>query len=159
MPPKSPFTVGRAEQFGEQAATKAITRLGDEASAAIQQLTCSYRGVATAEGGVNVATRIVGRSILVYEWRAIGDLVYKRCEARVRADNASTQGVPFPIVLARALRSPPARGKLRQIAQRIAPGRTRQVQPFGPARIVTSELIFEASRPFFHALMITLSPR
>ena len=120
MPPRPSCTVSRAEQFGVQADGKAIAHLGGEASVGIQQLTCSFRGVATARGGVDITSRIVRDSILVYEWRALGEMVDERHEAKVRANHASGQGVPFPVALARVLRAEPAREKLRMVARQIA---------------------------------------
>ena len=74
MPPKQPFSAQRAQELGDLAVATATDSFRREGLDAAPALTCSYRGIATSDHGVEVAGPIVARSILVYEWRVTGEL-------------------------------------------------------------------------------------
>ena len=96
MPPKGAFTLGRLRAFGASAAESARGRLANDGEPPCEQLTCEYCGIA-ADGEEYVIDEIpTGRSVLAYVWRACVGGHHEHTVVRVRCDNASTQGVPFP---------------------------------------------------------------
>ena len=104
MPPKQPFSAQRAQEFGDLAVAVATDSFRREGLDAAPALTCSYRGIATSDGGVEVAGPIVARSILVYEWRVTGENFEETHRKKVWARNAAKRGVPFPDTWTTALK-------------------------------------------------------
>ena len=96
MPPKGAFTLGRLRAFGASAAESARGRLANDGEPPCEQLTCEYCGIA-ADGEEYVIDEFpTGRSVLAYVWRACVGGHHEHTVVRVRCDNASTRGVPFP---------------------------------------------------------------
>ena len=66
MPPKHAFSVERAQEFGDLAVVKAIASFGQEGLPTGVLLTCTYRGVATPDDGVDHCGEIAAKTTLVY---------------------------------------------------------------------------------------------
>ena len=96
MPPKKAFSVERAQEFGDFAVVKATASLGHEGLPTGVLLNCTYRGIATPDGGVDHGGEIAARTTLVYIWNVVGGGFDDTQTTHVRADNAFKQGVPFP---------------------------------------------------------------
>ena len=96
MPPKKAFSVERAQEFGDFAVVKATASLGHEGLPTGVLLNCTYRGIASPDGGVDHGGDIAARTILVYIWSVVGGGFDDTQTTHVRADNAFKQGVPFP---------------------------------------------------------------
>ena len=96
MPPKKAFSVERAQEFGDFAVVKATASLGHEGLPTGVLLNCTYRGIATPDGGVDHGGEIAARTTLVYIWNVVGGGFDETQTKHVRACDANRQGVPFP---------------------------------------------------------------
>ena len=96
MPPKQPFSVVRAQEFGDLAVVKATASFGHEGLPTGVLLVCTYRGIATPDGGVDHDGEIAAKTTLVYIWNVVGGGFDDTQTKHVRACDAKRQGVPFP---------------------------------------------------------------
>ena len=96
MPPKKAFSVERAQEFGDFAVVKATASLGHEGLPTGVLLNCTYRGIATPDGGVDHGGEIAAKTTLVYIWNVVGGGFDDTQTTHVRGDNALKQGVPIP---------------------------------------------------------------
>ena len=96
MPPKQPFSVERAQEFGDLAVVKATASFGHEGLPTGVLLDCTYRGVVTPDDGVDHGGEIAAKTTLVYIWNVVGGGFDDTQTKHVRADAAKKQGVPFP---------------------------------------------------------------
>ena len=96
MPPKQPFSAERAQEFGDLAVAQAIASFGQEGLPTGVLLRCTYRGIATPDGGVDHDGEIAAKTTLVYIWNVVGGGFDDTQTKHVRADAAKKQGVPFP---------------------------------------------------------------
>ena len=96
MPPKQPFSVERAQEFGDLAVFKAIASFGHEGLPTGVLLNCTHRGVATPDDGVDHGGEIAAKTTLVYIWKVVGGVFDATQTQHVRADHAKKRGVPFP---------------------------------------------------------------
>ena len=104
MPPKQPFSAQRAQEFGDLAVANVTDSFRHDGLESALALTCAYRGIATPDGGVNLAGLITAKTTLVYDWRVVGEGFEETHEKRVNCNNASIQGVPFPVTWTTALK-------------------------------------------------------
>ena len=96
MPPKQPFSVVRAQEFGDLAVVKATASFGHEGLPTGVLLDCTYRGVVTPDDGVDHGGEIAAKTTLVYIWNVVGGGFDDTQTKHVRACDAKRQGVPFP---------------------------------------------------------------
>jgi len=104
MPPKQAFSVKRAQEFADLAVVKAINSPGQEGLPTGVLLDCTYRGIATPDGGVDHGGKIAANTSLVYIWSVVGGGFDETQTKHVRACDAHRQGVPFPDVWRTALK-------------------------------------------------------
>ena len=104
MPPKGAFTFERLQAFGADAAESARARLANDGGHPCDDLTCEYRGVATDDDEHVTHDIPTGRSTLAYEWQARVGGRHEQTVVKVRCDNISNQGIPFPKTWHTALR-------------------------------------------------------
>jgi len=71
---------------------------------ACDRLACDYRGVAIDDGSYDINETPARRSTIAYEWHASAGGHHEQSWVRLRCDNASGKGVPFPKAWHTALR-------------------------------------------------------
>ena len=104
MPPKKLCTAQQAQEFGDLAVAKATNSFGRDGLPAAAVLHCAYRGIATPDGGGDLAGPILAKTILVFEWSLAGEILEETDKSHVRADHAAKQGILFPATWTTALK-------------------------------------------------------
>jgi len=101
---KGAFTLERLQAFGAAAAEGARTFLANDGGPVGDRLACDYRGLAIDDGSYDINETPARHSTIAYEWHASVGGHHEQSWVRLRCDNASEKGVPFPKAWHTALR-------------------------------------------------------